>query len=278
MKDIIFIYLSAFFLLAGCAHGPAALSSAENSDVSLQRNRETLSVKTDGPSAGPNTPDAALQSNEAAAPDEGFEEETPGYVADPIEPWNQAMFHFNDKLYFWVLKPLAKGYRTVVPRLARTGVQNFFTNLTTPIRFVGCLLQGKGNSAGAEISRFVMNTTVGVLGFGNPAQNYPQLNPPEEDFGQTLGSYGIGNGFYIVWPFIGPSTLRDSVGKLGDYFLNPVSYLQPLEASVGARGLDTVNKTSFRIGDYESFKDAAIFPYEAFRDAYIQYRKKMIKE
>ena len=278
MKIIIPIYISAFLLLAGCAHRPAAILTAENADVSPHQNQETLSATADGPSAGPSNPGAVLQSNEAATPDEVFEEENPGYVADPIAPWNRAMFHFNDKLYFWVLKPLAKGYRAVIPRLARTGIQNFFTNLTTPIRLVGCLLQGKGNAAAFEFSRFVVNTTVGVLGFGNPAKNYPELNPPEEDFGQTLGSYGIGNGFYIVWPFLGPSTLRDSVGRFGDFFLNPVSYVQPLEAYLGVRGFDVVNETSFRIGDYESFKDAAISPYEAFRDAYIQHRKKKIKE
>jgi phospholipid-binding lipoprotein MlaA len=119
---------------------------------------------------------------------------------------------------------------------------------------------------------------VGVLGFGNPAKKYPELNPSEEDLGQTLGAYGIGNGLYIVWPILGPSTLRDSVGLVGDLLLNPVSYVEPTEAAIGITGYETVNDTSFKIGDYESLKKAAINPYEALRDAYIQHRKSKVKK
>ena len=270
--------MAALFLLTGCAHGPAAVPSAGKAEVSLQQNSEALSASTDNPLTGAGNTAETLDPAEADSVGEIFGEPNPGYVADPIGPWNWAMFHFNDKFYFHVLKPAAKGYRVVVPRPAREGIQNFFTNLITPIRFVSCLLQGKGEAAESELSRFFMNTTTGVLGFGNPAKKYLELSFPPEDLGQTLGSYGIANGFYIVWPFLGPSTLRDTVGWIGDSFLNPVCYVTPLEASLGIRALDSVNEISFRIGDYESFKDAAISPYEAFRDAYIQHRKKMIKE
>ena len=110
-------------------------------------------------------------------------------------------------------------------------------------------------------------------------KKYPELNPnDDEDFGQTLGAYGIGNGFYIMWPILGPSTLRDSVGLVGDLFLNPVFYVEPVEASVGIRSYEEVNETSFEIGDYESLKKAAINPYEAVRDAYIQYRNSKVKK
>jgi len=104
------------------------------------------------------------------------------------------------------------------------------------------------------------------------------LNPGEEDLGQTLGSYGIGNGFYIVWPILGPSTLRDSMGMVGDWFLNPVSYVEPTETYLEIRAVETVNETSFKIGDYESLKEAAIDPYVALRNAYIQHRKKKVEE
>ena len=130
-----------------------------------------------------------------------------------------------------------------------------------------------------EFARFFVNTTAGVLGFGSPADKNPKFIPrDEEDLGQTLAKYGIGNGFYIVWPFLGPSTLRDSIGKVGDYFLDPVSYVDPTEAALGAKGLDMVNDTSFSIGAYESLKEAAIDPYTALRDVYLQLRKKKIKE
>ena len=210
--------------------------------------------------------------------DEEIEEEGTR-VADPLIIWNRAVFHFNDKFYFWILKPIANGYKAVVPSVARIGVKNFFKNLFTPIRFVNCILQGKRHAAEAEFVRFLCNSTVGVLGFGDPAKKYyPTLKSPEEDLGQTLGVYGMGNGIYIVWPFLGPSTLRDSVGLIGDHFLNPASYVNPTESSLAITGVKTVNTTSFRIGDYESFKESAIKPYEAFRDAYIQLRKTKVEK
>jgi phospholipid-binding lipoprotein MlaA len=111
-----------------------------------------------------------------------------------------------------------------------------------------------------------------------PCRKYYGLKPKDEDLGQTFGFYGIGNGFYIVWPFLGSSSLRDSVGLLGDRFLNPVSYVKPWEVSIGITGYQIVNRTSFKIGDYEAVKEAAIDPYEALKDGYIQYRTKRINE
>ncbi len=214
----------------------------------------------------------------AGGGEEAYEEEEMVEIADPLYYWNKGMYHFNDKFYFWLLKPVARAYRWAVPELARTGVRNFFYNLRFPIRFLNCILQAKGTTAGNEFCRFFMNTTVGVLGFGNPAEKCPDLNPPPEDFGQTLGAWCIGNGFYIVWPFLGSSTARDSAGLLGDYFLDPVTYVKPFEASLGIMAYDVVSETSFRIGDYESFKEAAIDPYVAIRDAYVQNRKKKVED
>jgi len=199
-------------------------------------------------------------------------------VADPLEPWNRLMFNVNDTLYFWVVKPCAQTYKAVVPEPARTGVRNFFHNLTTPIRYVNCLLQGKGDSADTELRRFLVNTTVGVLGFGDPARDKYGLEPAEEDLGQTLAIHGFDNGFYIVWPFLGPSTVRDSVGMAGDQFLNPVRYVEPWETSVGISAGSALNEGSFHIGEYEDFKAASLEPYIAMREAYIQYRNKQIEK
>jgi len=218
----------------------------------------------------------------------GDEDEMLQTVADPFVGLNRAMFVFNDRLYFWVLKPVAKGYRVVVPTPVRISIKNFFFNLLTPVRLVNCLLQGKGKAAGGELGRFFINTTVGMLGFYDPAQIYPELNPPREDLGQTLGYWSIDNGFYIVWPFVGPSTLRDTVGLVGDWALNPVSFMQLISLDAGALTSGTtnvvafsvrvVNDTSFRIGDYEALRNAALDPYEAFRNAYIQNRLSKIAE
>ncbi len=236
--------------------------------------------------AGPDTPQTPSEPEQVAADvpdddldylDEDVDEST--QIADPIYYWNKGVYHFNDKLYFWVLKPVATGYRAVVPTPARTGVKNFFHNIAVPIRFVNCLLQGKVGEAGQEVALFIVDTTWGILGIRSLAQKYPdEVKHAEEDFGQTLGLYGLGNGFYIVWPFLGPSSLRDSVGFAGDRFLNPVAYVEPLEVSLGITGVKTVNDVSFRIGDYESLKQAAIDPYDAIRDAYVQNRIKKVNE
>lgn len=261
MKQIALTGLLVFLFFFGCAHRNASVAPDAPADTSSQ-------AAAGGDLQTTGTPTADGESI--------LETENPGYVADPIAPWNRAVFQFNDKFYFWFLKPVATGYRAVMPQLVRTGIQNFFTNLAGPLRFVSCVLQGKEEDAAHEFNRFFVNTIAGVLGFGNPAGKIPDLNPPKEDLGQTLGSYGIGNGFYIVWPFLGPSTLRDSVGSLGDFFLYPVSYVRPLEAWIAVRGTQAVNETSLRIGEYESLKEAAISPYEAFRDAYIQHRRKQV--
>ena len=188
------------------------------------------------------------------------------------------MFVFNDKCYFWVLKPVAKGYKAIMPEFFRRGIKNFFYNLGMPVRLVNCVLQGKGKGAAGEGGRFLYNTTVGVLGFGNPAAKYPFLNPDAEDFGQTLGKYGIGHGIYIVWPFLGPSSIRDTVGLGGDYFLTPATYVEPVPAAVGIRAGERINQVSFQLGDYETFKAAALEPYTSARDAYLQYRKGKVEK
>ena len=208
----------------------------------------------------------------------GADEETMYTVADPLEKLNRITFAFNNKLYFWLLKPVAIGYRTIVPAPARTGVSNFFTNLMAPVRVVNNILQGKGEAAEAELAKFLYNSTVGILGFGNPAKNNDALNPKSEDLGQTLAAYGLGDGFFLMLPVLGPTTLRDSVGMIGDRFLTPTAYVTPLEASLGLSTYNLVNKTSFRIGDYEALLKAALDPYEAVRNGYLQLRQSQIKQ
>jgi phospholipid-binding lipoprotein MlaA len=243
--------------------------------------------------AASSSADDAAVSSGAAVDDYGdYEEagETPGemsenkpqeetvVVADPLEPFNRAMYQFNDKLYFWLLKPVAQGYQWVVPEPARISVKNFFSNLAFPARFVSCLLQADVSGAATEAGRFAVNTLWGIGGLLDPAaQNKLNLQKQDTDLGQTLGIWGIGHGFYIVWPVFGPSSPRDTVTLIGDYFLYPVSYLSPWYVGVGVRTFEEINATSLRIGDYEALKSAAIDPYVAVRDAYLQYRFKKIK-
>lgn len=226
----------------------------------------------------PTNADAAAgeeTATEEPGPEELVEETV---IADPIEPWNRAMYHFNDKLYFWVLKPVARGYNVVVPEPVRISARNFFNNVAMPIRFVNCLLQLKLKGAGIELARFGLNSVIGLGGFFDVAKSRFELDARKEDFGQTLGFYGMGGLMYIVWPLLGPSTIRDTIGFAGDSFLDPVKYLNPFEAAFGVQVYERVNNTSLEIGTYEDMKQSAIEPYIAIRDAFIQYRKEQIRK
>ena len=199
-------------------------------------------------------------------------------ISDPLEPMNRAFFQFNDKLYFWVLKPVATGYKTVLPQLARVSIRNFFSNLVMPIRAVSCLLQGKFEGLGIELVRFVVNTSAGFLGFQDVAKLALDFPVQDEDLGQVFAFYGIGPGFYIDLPFLGPYSLRDAAGWGGGLFINPLNYVVDFWPNVGVRTYDIVNNTSLRIGDYEAMKEAALDPYVAMRDAYYQYRLNLIEK
>jgi phospholipid-binding lipoprotein MlaA len=202
----------------------------------------------------------------------------PQSISDPLYYLNYFMYSLNDFLYFAAIKPVATGYKFIVPTIVRKGVNNFFHNLLFPVRFINNILQGEMKDAGTEIEIFLINTTVGVLGFGQVAQNKFDLRTSNEDLGLTLGSYSIGHGFYLVLPILGPTTLRDTLGLAGDYFLTPVNYAEPWELLWGLKATDAVNSASLRLGDYEALKAASLDPYAALRNAYIQYREEKLKD
>ena len=219
----------------------------------------------------------------AAAPDntadsvpedeEPLPEKPPVQVADPIESVNRAIFVFNDRLYFWLLKPVARGYGFIVPEFLRIGIRNAFENIAMPVRLVNNLLQGKVKGAGRELARFTINSTIGIAGLFDTAKDDWKIAASGEDLGQTLGTYGLGHGVYVVLPFFGPSSVRDAAGLGGDLFLHPFWYLVDFRTGVEIRAGKAVNDTSLRIGEYEDIKAAAIDPYLAVRDGYIQYRE-----
>jgi phospholipid-binding lipoprotein MlaA len=226
-------------------------------------------------------PNRITDENTASKPSEP--EEPVGIIADPLESVNRAFFSFNDKLYFWVLKPIATGYKTIIPEDGRIGVRNFFSNLTTPVRLVNCLLQANPKCAGTETLRFVLNTTIGVAGFFDPAKKRFTLEKQDKDFGQTLGLWGMGPVFYIDLPILGPSSLRDGLGFAVDASFNPQTYLAIYFVFVGYVNtggwiLEKINEASLTIGEYEDLKKAALDPYIAVREAYYQYRQNKIKK
>ncbi|MBF0296991.1 MAG: VacJ family lipoprotein [Magnetococcales bacterium] len=203
----------------------------------------------------------------------------PAPVSDPLEPWNRFIYTINDIFYHGLLKPVSILYSFILPEPVRIAVGHFFHNLAMPKHFLSALLQGKLDVAGRELSRFGINTILGGLGFFDVAATHFNLKSGEEDIGQTLGTYGMGDALFIEWPILGPSNLRDTLGLAGDTLLNPLSYY-PSNVWTRAEifGVKVVNHTSLRIGEYEDLKKAAIDPYVALRDAYLQMRREQIRQ
>lgn len=209
--------------------------------------------------------------------DEGYEDQGKNIqVADPIEPFNRAVFTVNDKVYLWVLEPVAKGYSKVVPSDIRSCIGNFFYNLGEPVRSVNCLLQGRFRDSGVTLGRFVVNTVFGIFGLADPASNEFKMAPVYASLGETLSVWGIGDGFYLVVPLLGSSTLRDFTGTVvdGAAMSTYSPWNDDLLTVATAQGANTVNRTSLRLGEYEELKSLSFDPYVAFRNGYFQIRSK----
>lgn len=206
-----------------------------------------------------------------------FEDEDILEVWDPIEPVNRVFFWVNDKLYFYLLKPVARGYRWAVPEPWRVGVKNFFSNLAAPVRIINAGLQGKFGDAGNEITRFAVNTTIGIGGFFDTAKDHFELRMKDEDTGQTMGHYGVGPGPYLVLPILGPSNLRDGVGMFVDNRMNLLYYISEGRTYYGLRVYDKINDLSLDKDTYEGIKKDALDPYLFVRDAFMQYRQNKIE-
>ena len=197
--------------------------------------------------------------------------------SDPLEPMNRFFFVFNDKLYYWVLKPVNTVYTAVLPYDFRLVIGNFVNNLAAPIRFLNNLLQGKFADSGIVLSRFLINSTLGVAGLGDPAYMDFGLVPKPEDFGQTLAVWGVGEGFYLCWPVIGPSNVRDTFGFAGDAYSHPmVYYVDDFSVSVGYYVGSRVNLLSLNPDVYEDLKKYSLDPYVSMRQLYLDYRRNKI--
>lgn len=198
-------------------------------------------------------------------------------VYDPLEKLNRGIFWFNDKAYFYVMKPIAKGWRWLAPEPLRLGIRNFFSNLRAPIRFVNAALQGKFRDAGHELTRFGVNTTLGIGGLFDPAKEHFGIEKKMEDTGQTLAHYGVGAGPYLVLPFLGPSNLRDTAGLFGDYYFSLVPVVFKHRGYWIAISTDVLNFLSLDKDTYEDIKKDSLDPYLFLRDAYGQYRMNLIQ-
>lgn len=193
---------------------------------------------------------------------------------DPWEGFNRAMFRFNDTLDTYALKPLAQGYQAVTPQFLEDGVHNVFGNLGDVGNLANDLLQGKLRAAGVDTSRLLFNTTIGVLGFFDVATRMG-LQRNDEDFGQTFGAWGLGSGPYVVLPLLGPSTVRDTAGKVPDSLLEPYPYIGDVSARNVVRGVDVIDtRASLLSAEKLISGDKYIF----IRNAYLQNREFRVKD
>jgi phospholipid-binding lipoprotein MlaA len=246
---------------------------------------QTAAPSPTGESAAVTPAAGTAETAPATAPAEASESpaeagEPSDTLADPLEPANRAFFTFNDKAYFWVVKPAATGYKTILPEPVRVGFRNVFSTLGTPVRIVNCLLQGNFKCSGNETARLLINASFGLGGFLDPAKTHFEIEKRDASFGQTLGKWGMGSGAYIHWPVIGPSSVRDSLGFIGDRLMDPRTYLSfvylPYWAGLGMVVFNGVNEASLTLGTYEDVKNAAIDPYVSVRDGYSQHSQGQI--
>ncbi len=202
----------------------------------------------------------------------------PSY-SDPLEPMNRMFFTFNDKLYYWILKPVSNVYSDVLPFDIRLSIGNFVNNIAAPIRLLNNLLQWKLEESGIVVSRFLINSTLGVYGFGDPALREFGLEPKPEDFGQTLGVWGVPEGVYFCWPILGPSNVRDTVGFAVDVYTHPmVYYVEEFSVSAGYYVESRVNLLSLNPDVYEDLKKYSLDPYISMRQVYLDYRRGKIDD
>ena len=211
--------------------------------------------------------------------EEGSEQHAMG---DPLEPFNSAMFTFNQKLDDYFIHPVASGYAKVVPEPARKCVGRFFDNVQVLPRFANNLFQLRFKQAGTEVARFGINSTIGLAGFFDPASELFGLEQHNNDFGLTIRYYGIPTGPYVMLPFFGPSTVGDTIGLVADGAMNPMSYLLPwwitITADTGEQVVEAVNYRSLHMNQFEEADRYAIDLYGAVQDAYLQTRDHQVKK
>ena len=208
------------------------------------------------------------------------EEKEIANMPDPFERWyNRPVYAFNDHFYEYFLRPVAQTYKDLMAENFRIMIRNLYNTITFPIRLINSLLQFKFEKSGRVISRVLINCTLGFLCMVDVANEGFGIEPVDEDFGQVLGFYGIPSGPYVVLPLLGPSSLRDGVGRAVDALLNPLFWLVPdFATGAGITSEQIVNETSFYIDDIKALKEGAIDPYESLRDFYNQRREILVDE
>ena len=197
---------------------------------------------------------------------------------DPWEKFNEKIFEFNRRMDKHALKPVAMGWKTVVPQPAGIMIANAFDNLTVVPRVVNNLLQGKWNGAGREVTRFLINSTAGIGGLLDPAKDVWHITKSPADFGQTLGKWGIGAGPYLVLPLMEPLTVRDGIGKVIDRTIDPLTYVVPVIPALSLVAGNRVNERALNYDLFAAFDDEVIDAYSAVRNGYLRLRERRVNE
>jgi len=197
---------------------------------------------------------------------------------DPWEKFNEKVFEFNRQADRFVLKPVAKAYTWIVPEPFQVLIENGFDNISFVPRMVNSLLQGKWGGATRELSRFMINSTAGIGGLFDAAK-YWGIEKSREDFGQTLGVWGVSPGPYLVVPFLPPMTVRDGIGRGVDSFMNPLSYVVPfLWIGISLKLGEIVNDRALNLDLFQGFEESVVDLYSAVRHGYLRRREQLIKE
>lgn len=200
---------------------------------------------------------------------------TPGNPQDPLEKFNRATFAFNDAVDRAALKPAATAYRNVLPGFVQTGVNNFFGNLSDAWSSVNNLLQGKGEAGMTDLTRFALNSTFGIAGILDIASE-AGLQKHNEDFGQTLGKWGVPSGPYLMLPLLGPSTIRDTAALPADFWADPWSTVTPVSTRNIGIGVRAIDQRATVLEASNLFEEAALDRYEFIRDGFMQRRESQV--
>lgn len=206
---------------------------------------------------------------------QSFADDSMGNEQDPWEGFNRKVFAFNDTVDTYALKPIAKGYRAVTPDPVEDGISRMFANVGELVNIANDLFQGKFRQAGNDTGRFLINTTVGLVGFFDVADDFGLPKNEGEDFGQTLGVWGVDEGPYIVIPFLGPSTMRDGPAKIVDFLIDPVSEIDHVPTRNAIYGVDVVSTRADLLKAEELIKGDR---YSFIRDVYLQRREFLLKD
>ena len=199
-----------------------------------------------------------------------------GDARDPLEGFNRGVYKFNQTADEYVFNPIGRGYNAVTPAVVDEGVTNFFSNLGEIANFANNLLQMDFDGAANTVVRFMMNSTIGIGGFFDVARE--GVPPEREDFGQTLAYWGVGSGPYLVLPFLGPSTVRDTTGRVADTFMNPITYIESDTAQYGLVALGFIDLKSDLLTTGDLVSEAALDEYEFVKNAYFERRRNQIED